>query len=240
MNNLPKRKHPRLKGYDYSQNGAYFVTICAKDKQHMFGEIKDNAMRFSRLGKIAYDEIWNISRHRENVEILHAVVMPNHVHLLLMLHGEMLKETWNTNSFGKPQARSLSMVVGAYKAAVTRNFRKYIDTAMTRNFQERTDTAMTKNFQECTDTAMTKNFQECTDTAMTRNFQEHTDTAMTRNFQDCTDTAMTSHGPTAIDTKIWQNGYYDHIVRGDADFRRIWTYIDENPIKWQSDCYYVP
>lgn len=41
-----------------------------------------------------------------------------------------------------------------------------------------------------------------------------------------------------IGMNIWQRGFYDHVVRNQADFNRIWNYIDENPIKWQTDCYY--
>lgn len=39
--------------------------------------------------------------------------------------------------------------------------------------------------------------------------------------------------------RLWQRGYYDHIVRSENDFLRIWTYIDNNPLRWELDCYYT-
>ncbi|MBO5496625.1 MAG: hypothetical protein J5967_04410, partial [Oscillospiraceae bacterium] len=41
-------------------------------------------------------------------------------------------------------------------------------------------------------------------------------------------------------TNIWQRSYYDHVIRGEADYREIWTYIDTNPARWAEDCYYSP
>ena len=41
-------------------------------------------------------------------------------------------------------------------------------------------------------------------------------------------------------TNIWQRSYHDHVIRGEADYREIWTYIDTNPARWGEDCYYSP
>ena len=50
-----ERKNPRLKNYDYTQNGYYFITICTKEKVHYFGKIADEIMQYSDIGKIAID-----------------------------------------------------------------------------------------------------------------------------------------------------------------------------------------
>ena len=42
-----------------------------------------------------------------------------------------------------------------------------------------------------------------------------------------------------FEKRLWQRGYYDHIVRSENDFLRIWTYIDNNPLRWELDCYYT-
>lgn len=42
-----------------------------------------------------------------------------------------------------------------------------------------------------------------------------------------------------FDKKVWQRSYHDHIIRNEKEFRMIWEYIDENPLKWESDCFYV-
>ena len=43
-----------------------------------------------------------------------------------------------------------------------------------------------------------------------------------------------------IGISVWQKGFYDHIIRNESDYLRIWQYIDTNPAKWQEDCYYTP
>ena len=84
----PKRRRSesiRLKGYDYSQPGAYFVTICAYDKMPLFGRVVDGAMRLSESGKIAH-EFWNeVPSHFPNVKIDTSVAMPNHVHAIIVI-----------------------------------------------------------------------------------------------------------------------------------------------------------
>ncbi|MDR0499966.1 MAG: hypothetical protein LBG97_01785, partial [Coriobacteriales bacterium] len=74
MNNLPKRKPNRLKGYDYSQDGAYFITICAKDKKCRFGRIEFDSVGadiirplLSKTGVIAKQGIENIAQIYSNV-----------------------------------------------------------------------------------------------------------------------------------------------------------------------------
>ncbi len=61
---LPQRKSIRLKNYDYSSNGAYFVTICTENRKCMLGEIWDGTMYLSTYGKIAYDEMINTNAKR--------------------------------------------------------------------------------------------------------------------------------------------------------------------------------
>jgi REP element-mobilizing transposase RayT len=77
------RKTTRLKDYDYSQNGMYFVTICTKDRECYFGDIVNKNMTLSGMGKIV-DRFWKeITEHFSFIEIDEYVVMPNHVHGIL-------------------------------------------------------------------------------------------------------------------------------------------------------------
>src|ERR1041385_3068781 len=80
------RRSIRLKGCDYSQEGAYFVTICAHGKECIFGEIIEGEMKLSEYGiivKQAWDDLIN---HREHIELDAFVVMPNHVHGVVIIH----------------------------------------------------------------------------------------------------------------------------------------------------------
>lgn len=87
---VPLRHHRRsirLRGYDYSQEGMYFVTICTYERACVLGEITDGAMLLSDLGEIA-KQCWNeIPGHFENVELDEYVIVPNHVHGVIILRG---------------------------------------------------------------------------------------------------------------------------------------------------------
>jgi putative transposase len=74
------RKTNRLKDYDYSQNGMYFVTVCTKDREELFGEIKDGEMILNRPGRIVSGCYLEIPKHFKNVFLDEYVVMPNHIH----------------------------------------------------------------------------------------------------------------------------------------------------------------
>ncbi len=76
------RRSIRLKGYDYTQAGAYFVTICTVQREEIFGEVVNGEMRLNPLGEIVREEWLKTAEIRSNVE-LHEdefVIMPNHVH----------------------------------------------------------------------------------------------------------------------------------------------------------------
>ncbi len=91
MNNQEKFKNKyriqsnRLQGYDYSSQGAYFVTICTKDKDHFFGEVENEKMILNELGKVA-EKCWmEIPDHFPDVVLDEFVIMPNHVHGIFFL-----------------------------------------------------------------------------------------------------------------------------------------------------------
>lgn len=75
----------RAQWWDYSRNGAYFITICTKNRKHFFGEIRDGIMNLSDAGKLA-DKFWlEIPDHFPGVFLDAHVVMPNHVHGILII-----------------------------------------------------------------------------------------------------------------------------------------------------------
>ena len=77
---LPQRRAMRLRSYDYSQPGAYFVSICAQHRKCLFGTIIDGQMRLNEIGEIVV-ECWSrIPQHFPSVELGEYVIMPNHIH----------------------------------------------------------------------------------------------------------------------------------------------------------------
>lgn len=113
MNNksYPQRKSPRFKDYDYSQDGAYFVIVCAHLRQCHFGTIEADTMQFTALGEVAERELQLVPQRWSTVDVDLFVVMPNHVHVIVLLwgHGDSISKQ-----------RTLGHVMGSYKAGVTR------------------------------------------------------------------------------------------------------------------------
>ena len=80
------RRSIRLKGYDYWQAGAYFITICCQDRKHRFGAIESGQMQLNDFGTIAHNE-WNkLSERFSNFEVDVFQIMPNHMHGIIVLN----------------------------------------------------------------------------------------------------------------------------------------------------------
>jgi len=75
----------RLQGYDYSQPGAYFITICTKDRLNLFGKIIDGKMLLNECGKIVKECLYDLPNHYNNLSIDESIIMPNHIHTILFI-----------------------------------------------------------------------------------------------------------------------------------------------------------
>lgn len=125
---LPKRKHPRLKQYDYSSNGYYFVTICCKDKQCSLSKIEhfpdvvgrclasherlyaDTILTLSSFGQIAEKQLLELEIRYDYVKIDKYVIMPNHIHAIIILEG----------AAGASPRPTLTDIICTYKSLTTR------------------------------------------------------------------------------------------------------------------------
>jgi REP element-mobilizing transposase RayT len=79
------RRSIRLQGYDYAQAGAYFITICTQDRACLFGEVVDGVMRLNDAGRIVQATWDDVPEHYANVALDEFVVMPNHVHGIVVI-----------------------------------------------------------------------------------------------------------------------------------------------------------
>jgi len=129
MNNLIqkyKRRSIRLKDYDYSQPGGYFVTIVTLNRECLFGNIVDNKIILSPIGGII-ESLWkSIPQHFPFVRLDSYQIMPNHIHGLINIvdrtvvgaqHAVPLQKT---EKFSKPIKGSISTIIRSFKSAVTR------------------------------------------------------------------------------------------------------------------------
>jgi putative transposase len=116
----------RRVGRDYGARGWYFVTICTRSRRHSLGKIVDGKIVLSRAGVIAERQIRQTEAHYSNVSIDRFVIMPNHVHAIVVIEGFHeyspleARNLENQDATGKRRAQGLSNVVGGYKAGVSR------------------------------------------------------------------------------------------------------------------------
>ncbi len=94
MNKYPKRKTTRLKEYDYTNPGYYFVTICAYDRKCLFGEIIDDNMELNDSGQMVDNILRTLPEYYPDIVINNHVVMPNHLHCIIMINNPA---NWDKN-----------------------------------------------------------------------------------------------------------------------------------------------
>ena len=140
-NDLHHRRSIRLREYDYAQAGAYFITICTHQREHLFGEIVDGVMQLNEFGVIAQEEWQKTALIRSEIELGEFVIMPNHFHGIIWIVdgrgtarrapttrraptgvlGETSADFTPTyEQFGKPVVGSIPTIVRAFKSAVSR------------------------------------------------------------------------------------------------------------------------
>jgi putative transposase len=123
----------RLPNRNYAANGWYFITICTKDCFHYFGQVVSGQVKLSEIGEIAQKCWVEIPNHFEHIQIDTYVIMPNHVHGIVIIDKPTDVETRNfaslqqpvdeSNKFGPLKSGSLQAIIHAYKSAVTRHCR---------------------------------------------------------------------------------------------------------------------
>jgi putative transposase len=83
----PRRKSIRLQGYDYSQEGVYFVTLVTKHREPLFGEIINGEMSLNEFGEIVKFTWHDLLNHNPNIDLDEFIIMPNHVHGIINIVG---------------------------------------------------------------------------------------------------------------------------------------------------------
>jgi putative transposase len=158
-----RRKNMRLEQYDYSVPGAYFVTICTSGKARILSSVSVGAgvldgprILLTKYGQMVEARLLEMNKVYAQTQTKRYVIMPNHVHLLIMVSG----------ASGTPPPTRENQLIPLYISTLKRMTNK------------------------------------------------------------------------AAGRQLWQRGYYDHIIRGSADYETKWRYIDENPAKWAEDEYY--
>jgi len=119
------RRSVRLKGYDYSRKGLYFVTICVQNHRCLFGNIRNGRLTLNYAGKIAEYELMETPKHRDYVVLHEYIIMPNHLHAIVEIancdsNTRNILSSGQTMSAISPKHGTLSAIIRAYKSAVSR------------------------------------------------------------------------------------------------------------------------
>ncbi len=128
------RKSIRLQGYDYSQAGLYFITICTQNRLCLFGEIVDDVRgtticALNEYGRIAEKEWIKTSKMRPNIRLDVFVIMPNHAHGIIEINeiadgrGTMHRAP-TVEQFGKPTSNTIPTIIRGYKSSVTKQINR--------------------------------------------------------------------------------------------------------------------
>ncbi len=195
---LPNRHTPRAKWHKY--NGAeYFVTICTNGREHYFGEVRDGQTQLTAVGKCLRTQIENIQNHYPYTEIPLYVIMPNHVHLIVVIDGDKT-----------PYDRTRRDA-----ACHVRNNDVY-------HVENDADAA-----RDVPTTGKNVRMQNVA------NRQGWLSVCVGGIKSAITRFARENGIPFA-----WQPRYHDRIVRNPNEMNRIAEYIEQNPAKWETDCFY--
>ncbi len=205
-NKIHNRKSIRLKGYDYSQEGLYFITICTRNRKCLFGEISNNTMILNNAGKIA-DQCWlQIPQHFPNTQLHQYIIMPNHIHGIIEIVGA------NNHSSNNYLSNN--------------DFNNHLSNTYTKNISDNGMVNMSDNGM----VNRAKNISPLrspskTVGSMVRGYKIGVTKWFRENMGDL----------FPVGKSAWQRNYWEHIIRNENSYINISEYIINNPSNWKND-----
>lgn len=124
---IHNRQSLRRKGYDYAQEGLYFITICCQDRLCIFGEVVEDEMILNKFGEIAHNEWLNTPNVRKNIALHEFVIMPNHIHGIIEIVENVKENSVSTVGQFISPSQTLGAIVRGYKIATIKKIKDYID-----------------------------------------------------------------------------------------------------------------
>jgi len=224
------RRSIRLKGYDYSQAGLYFITICVQNREHLFGKIVDGEMILNDAGKMVEKEWVDLKNRFPNIELHEFIVMPNHFHGIIQIVdnidtmgriqiGQSGKPQSGRPRIGQPQGIAPTPrpvnTVGAIPCGCPVHgcpvHGSPVHTAVVDN-----GIATPKNKKTIGD--IMDAFKSIATVLYIRGVK-------TLDWQP-------------FNKKLWQRNYHEHIIRNNGEYQYIANYIVNSPANWQHDKFY--
>ena len=206
-------KTVRADWVDYN-NGDFFITICTKNRSHYFGHIENEEIHLTSIGLYALEAIQNIPNHNPYCELLGFVIMPNHVHLILSITD--IRETQKN-----------------FKDAPTQVETQYIASQSLDISQIETQYILSPKAQRPLVASL--HSEGAFQSQMRIISKQRSLLARTiANFKSAVTRYANAHG---IDFG-WQSRYHDAFIRNQAMMNQIADYVDNNVVRWETDCYF--
>ncbi|MDA3885064.1 MAG: hypothetical protein PF638_05660 [Candidatus Delongbacteria bacterium] len=210
-----ERKLTRLQGYDYSQNGYYFVTICIEDMEHRFGYIENGKMILNKFGNIAQQCLNDLPNNHKNCFLDETIIMPNHIHCIIIIDNDIpIGDDFLSSPFPKTHTTIEMQKQLWVKNQPLQNTKpkpnmEFVITGDGNGFGFQGDGKKPSP----TKANKTHGLSE-----MVRSFKHY----VTRNFNEI--------NPNT--TFKWQRSFNDHIIRNEKELYAIRQYIIDNPLNW--------
>jgi len=203
------RRSIRLKGYDYSRAGLYFITICAQNRQCLFGDIVNDEMMLNEYGLIAHEQWEKIQERFSNIELDVFQIMPNHMHGIVRVEATLAVVPDTTASFDAIESDDAGVSDDAIESDDTGVSDLVASDAVVSDKGARVNRART-TVGDIIGAYKSLVANECLKLFKLKN-------------------------PNHIMGKLWQRNYYEHIIRDENSYNRIREYIINNPAQWQAD-----
>jgi len=198
----------RLSGYDYSQNGAYFITIVTQQFEHFFGKIVDGEMVLNEMGEIVWNEWFLSEKIRDHIFLDEFVIMPNHVHGIVIIDHELSREQRCRDNVLSRDVLSRRDVLHCTDV---------LQNVSTNPSNPPPPTNPTKKQKS-------EFFAKISPTSKSLSM-------MIRQFKS----AVTKKSRDIMPYFAWQPRFYDRIIRNENEMNRIRQYIIDNPKMWHRD-----
>ncbi len=252
----PRRHHRqsiRLKGYDYTQAGAYFVTVVTQDRVHLFGEVVKGEMRLNEAGRMVFEQWQALPTRFATVEIDEFVVMPNHIHGIIILRDPLVgadlvsaptgTSTGGTSTGGTSTGGASTGGTSTGGASTGGTSTGGASTGGASTGGASTGGASTGGTSTGgtstggTSTGGTSTGGTSTGGTSTRDVPTLGD--VIGAFKSLTTVeyirGVKQLGWAAFRGRLWQRNYYEHIIRDERALERIRRYIADNPRRWELD-----
>ena len=243
------RRSIRLRSYDYSLPGAYFVTISTRSKRSLFGEVLDGAVRLNEAGEMV-EKWWRATATKfQSIETDEYMVMPDHFHGILInvegAHtGAPLQDTLAEHS-GAPLQDTLAEHSGA---PLQDTLAEHSGAPLQDTLAEHSGAPLQDTLAEHSGAPLQDTLAEHSGAPLQDTLAEHTRTPRpgqragatlpevvqwfkTMTTNECI-RGVRNRGWTPFAGKLWQRSYYERVIRNEDELNRARQYILDNPAKW--------